>query len=229
MNTPDQWHGIVFTSPRAVQAVQAAVDTSVIAAKWSSKKVFAIHGETAAMIQNDLHLQPQETETVNAVELSNYIVECWQSHPWNRPLLFLCGDLRRDELPTRLQQHNIPFTELKVYKTLTGSQPFSLEGIVPSWLVFFSPSGVQSLQQILQAQHQQCSWTTQVKYAAIGETTAQAGDSFGLIKTLMTCSCCSFGACGCSGCKTNTTTPCRSNESRRWTEITLPRLCLQYQ
>lgn len=55
--------------------------------------------------------------------------------------VFVCGNLRREELPRILVKKNILYKEVEVYETLLVSKKFhqSFEGIL-----FFSPSGIQS-------------------------------------------------------------------------------------
>jgi uroporphyrinogen-III synthase len=99
----------------------------------------------------------------------------WRGSP-PRPLLFLCGDTRRDELPTCLAQHSVPLEELVVY---TSSSAATCDAVMlsaipaplasPAWLVFFSPRGVQAaLDGRLHLR-----WPG-ARRAAIGPTTAEA-------------------------------------------------------
>lgn len=58
-----------------------------------------------------------------------------------KEFLYLCGSMRRDELPEILKKQDIVIKELKVYATALNPKKFSrnFEGVL-----FFSPSGVQS-------------------------------------------------------------------------------------
>jgi hypothetical protein len=77
-----------------------------------------------------------------------------------KPLLFLCGNLRRDDLPTILRENAVPFDELEVYETsnedcnatavsatTTPESSTNRAPQEPCWVVFFSPSGVDSVRQ----------------------------------------------------------------------------------
>lgn len=57
------------------------------------------------------------------------------------PLVFFCGDKRRDELPDLLRQHNITVEELIVYETTVtpGQTEQEYDGVL-----FLSPSAVES-------------------------------------------------------------------------------------
>jgi uroporphyrinogen-III synthase len=92
-----------------------------------------------------------------------------------------------DELPTALLQAEVPFSELCVYETVAqppeggkkGSGESNNGGFTeisrpssPDWVVFFSPSGVDSfLQTYPYTEQESCIWRS-IKLAAIGETTA---------------------------------------------------------
>jgi len=91
------------------------------------------------------------------------------------PLLFLCGDRRRDDLPDRLAAEAIAFEELVVYEThprtdLTLPPPGD-----DTWLAFFSPSGLEAAQRAETEDD-----LADYHCVAIGPTTAEALESAGL-------------------------------------------------
>ncbi|XP_074153251.1 uroporphyrinogen-III synthase isoform X3 [Sminthopsis crassicaudata] len=104
--------------------------------------------------------------------------------PATLPLLFPCGTLKGEALPKMLKQKGIPLESLEVYQkvqhpTMQDSLKsyFSTQG-VPAGITFFSPSGLTySLPHI-----QELSGTSfdQIKFAAIGPTTARAIASAGI-------------------------------------------------
>ncbi len=67
------------------------------------------------------------------------------SGKWNRtqPLLYLCGNLRKDTLSDFWQNHQVPFTEAIVYKT-QFLHPV-IDASLHSCILFFSPSSVTSV------------------------------------------------------------------------------------
>jgi len=89
------------------------------------------------------------------------------------PILFLVGDKRRDIIPKRLSEENIPLEELLVYETTIAS---TFEGELDQvlnddndgeveWIVFFSPSGAEiALEKMKKIPHK-------IKVATIGPTT----------------------------------------------------------
>eukprot|EP01097_Dermamoeba_algensis_P000320 TRINITY_DN1113_c0_g5_i2.p1 TRINITY_DN1113_c0_g5~~TRINITY_DN1113_c0_g5_i2.p1 ORF type:complete len:196 (-),score=54.45 TRINITY_DN1113_c0_g5_i2:198-785(-) len=106
-------------------------------------------------------------------------------------VLYLCGNQRRNELPSFLSVNKIPFYELCVYETSSASfssfssfssstQSRLLSSQSPDligqrsdvWVCFFSPSGVNSISQ---SEEFKSIFTaeSQVRKAAIGKTTAE--------------------------------------------------------
>jgi uroporphyrinogen-III synthase len=87
----------------------------------------------------------------NAENLAKLIIERMGGlGPSAPPLLFLCGDKRRDTLPTLLNEAEIPFLELKVYETRAvpearGRVDAFLGSFEPDWVVLFSPSLASSV------------------------------------------------------------------------------------
>lgn len=117
----------IFTSKNAVRAVQDS--------GYDIKKCFCVGTTTKnVLVENGQNV----VETAqNASELAEIIVKKYKSDSF----LFFCGNLRRDELPHILQQHNISLEEQVVYTTNLNTKKFShnFDGVL-----FFSPSTVQS-------------------------------------------------------------------------------------
>nr|XP_020647157.1 uroporphyrinogen-III synthase isoform X3 [Pogona vitticeps] len=164
LSHPEQYCGLIFTSPRAVEAVKLCLG-------HNSKE------EVAA-----LGLVPQGEDCGNAEKLSGYI--CSRESPNSLPLLFPCGALKRETLPTVLRGKGIALECLTVYQTTQHpslqeslGNYFSQQGI-PASITFFSPSGVRyCLKQILKLSGDLIS---QIKFAAIGPTTAEAMTAEGI-------------------------------------------------
>jgi uroporphyrinogen-III synthase len=78
------------------------------------------------------------------------------------PVVFFCGNIRRDVLPQRLKELNIDFEELIVYDT-TETMPFTTQPY--DGILFFSPSAVRSFFSVNQLPPQTICF-------AIGQTTA---------------------------------------------------------
>ena len=117
----------IFTSKNAVKAIQ---DFGM-----NISNCFCVGENTKKLLQeHDLNV----VETAqNASDLAKTIIENYK----NESFLFLCGNLRRNELPDLLKQNNVDVKEKVVYKTHLKSNKFNrqFDGIL-----FFSPSGIQS-------------------------------------------------------------------------------------
>jgi uroporphyrinogen-III synthase len=138
--------------------LQSAVEKKA----WQDKPVYVVGPRTADAVR-ELGLTPIGAETGNAEALAQHIV---QQH-FEAPLLFLCGSRRRDVIPKQLQAAGTVFAELCVYEThlrtdLELPPPASI-----AWMVFYSPSGVEAMQQIGYD-------ASSIRKAAIGPTTAEA-------------------------------------------------------
>jgi len=155
---PEAYGGLIFTSPRAVEAVRRL--GSLLEA-WRRRPVYVVGPRTAAAAQ-ELGLQPRGETAGSGRELARLILQALRPE---RPLLFLCGARRRDELPTLLREEGLPLEELVVYDTRPSVPELPAEA--PDWVVFFSPSGLEAARRLPIAREQ-------VRVAAIGPTTAAA-------------------------------------------------------
>uniref|UniRef100_A0A5F7ZTP8 Uroporphyrinogen III synthase n=1 Tax=Macaca mulatta TaxID=9544 RepID=A0A5F7ZTP8_MACMU len=163
LSHPEDYGGLIFTSPRAVEAAQLCLE------KNNKTEVSKIGLDT-------------EGETCgNAEKLAEYICSRESSA---LPLLFPCGNLKREILPKALKDKGIAMESVTVYQTIPhpGIQGnlnsyYSQQG-VPASITFFSPSGLTySLKHIQELSGDNID---QIKFAAIGPTTARALAAQGL-------------------------------------------------
>ncbi|KAK9400776.1 uroporphyrinogen-III synthase [Crotalus adamanteus] len=180
---PEQYRGLIFTSPRAVEAVKLGLMDSCkkeawknyLREEWNTKPVYVVGKATAGLV-TEIGLNPQGEDCGNAEKLAEFI--CYREPSNSLPLLFPCGALKRETLPTMLKDKDIVLESVTVYQTSQHpdlqeslTNYFSQEG-VPAGIIFFSPSGVKyCLKQILTLSGDLIS---QIKFAAIGPTTAEA-------------------------------------------------------
>nr|XP_056706036.1 uroporphyrinogen-III synthase isoform X2 [Euleptes europaea] len=161
LSRPEQYRGLIFTSPRAVEALKLCLGNNCkeeawknfLGEKWNTKSVYVVGKATAGLV-GEIGLVPQGENCGNAEKLAGYI--CSREPSSSLPLLFPCGALKRETLPTILREKGIVLESLTVYQT--SQQPnlheslrnyFSQQG-VPASVAFFSPSGVKyCLKQIL--------------------------------------------------------------------------------
>ncbi|XP_027786199.2 uroporphyrinogen-III synthase isoform X3 [Marmota flaviventris] len=163
LSHPECYGGLIFTSPRAVEAVELCLKkdnkTEVweksLKEKWNAKSVYVVGNATASLGESPAF-----------------------------PLLFPCGNLKREILPKMLKDKGIQMESITVYQTIPhpGIQVnldsyYSKQG-VPASITFFSPSGLTySLKHIQELSGDSID---QIKFAAIGPTTAHALTAKGL-------------------------------------------------
>nr|XP_033796637.1 uroporphyrinogen-III synthase isoform X2 [Geotrypetes seraphini] len=181
LSSPDIYGGLIFTSPRAVEAVKLSLDnhkckevwTNSLREKWNSKSIYVVGKATASLVKT-IGITPQGEGSGNAEKLAEYI--CTRETSGSAPLLFPCGALKREVLPNILKEKNISMESLTVYQTAQHpsiqkslTNYFSQVG-VPESVVFFSPSGVKFCLEHIQ----KLSGNLINQFAAIGPTTADA-------------------------------------------------------
>lgn len=145
--------GLVLTSPRAASACCSVSSTGLDT--WKEKPVFVVGKATEHIVNVQLRLPCKGSDTGNADRLAELIISERKSFDNTKPLLFPCGNLKRDILPTKLAKAKIELECLTVYTT---EMKHSLKndfvrlqqskGIPPD-IVFFSPSGVDYVIPIL--------------------------------------------------------------------------------
>ena len=121
---------VVFTSMNAVESVKEYLPAKP---GW---KIFSMGQTTRELIQDFFGEENISGTADDAGKLADVIIEqCPQK------LIFFCGDQRRDELPEKLANKNIPIEEIVVYRTKLTSQKIAKEY---DGILFFSPSAVDS-------------------------------------------------------------------------------------
>ncbi|XP_043781987.1 uroporphyrinogen-III synthase isoform X3 [Cervus elaphus] len=152
LSHPEGYGGLIFTSPRAVEAVERCLqkDTKAevwkksLKEKWNAKSVYVVGNATASLV-NRIGLHTEGEACGNAEKLAEYICSRESS---TLPLLFPCGTLKREILPKMLTDKGIPLESVTVYQTIPHpgiqgnlSSYYTQQG-VPASITFFSPSGL---------------------------------------------------------------------------------------
>ncbi|XP_021922928.1 uroporphyrinogen-III synthase-like isoform X2 [Zootermopsis nevadensis] len=153
IKNPSLFSGLVFTSPRAVRAVACIKDAKSLLGGWQNHPVFVVGEGTSNVLKKLLHLNGKGSTTGNASALADEIFQSKYEHP----LLFPCGNLKRDELSTKLSSKHIRVIAVTVYQTHVHPQlEQRLDEIVlqnsgfPETVVYFSPSGMKYTIPILE-------------------------------------------------------------------------------
>ncbi|XP_006938327.2 uroporphyrinogen-III synthase isoform X2 [Felis catus] len=188
LSHPEGYGGLIFTSPRAVEAVELCLEkdnkTEVwkhsLKEKWNAKSVYVVGSATSSLV-NKIGLDTEGESCGNAEKLAEYI--CSRESP-ALPLLFPCGTVKGEILPKMLKDKGIPMESIIVYQKVPhpGIQVnlhsyYSQQGI-PASITFFSPSGLtHSLKHIQELSGDNIG---RIKFAAIGPSTARALAAQGL-------------------------------------------------
>jgi uroporphyrinogen-III synthase len=168
----DRYEALIATSPRVGTALKRLfADRKDLARAWQGTTAYAVGPKTAARLQT-VGADPKGADAGGAAALAHQIVE---DAP-DEDLLFLCGNRRRDTLPDRLRAEGVAFEEIVVYETRTRQDltlPPSRPTSGPTWIAFFSPSGLEAVEQAASVN------LREYRVAAIGPTTGGALEDAG--------------------------------------------------
>ena len=124
---PSNIENAIFTSQNAVKAIQDS--------RTKIQDCFCVGKKTKLLLQESGLNVIKMTEY--ASELADYLVKNHKNDSFH----FFCGNIRSDEIPSKLKENNITFEEIEVYKTTLNPKKFERNFDA---VLFFSPSGVRS-------------------------------------------------------------------------------------
>lgn len=124
---PSEVKNAIITSQNAVRSIQNS--------EFRIQNCFCVGGKTKALLEENGFRVIKMAEY--ASELADYLVKNHQNDSFH----FFCGNIRSDEIPTRLKENNIALREIEVYKTTLNPKKFERQFDA---ILFFSPSGVKS-------------------------------------------------------------------------------------
>lgn len=167
----EEYGALLATSPRVATALGRLFEERAdLMEAWRGRTAYAVGPKTARRLR-EVGLTPEGEEAGDAASLAARLIA---DEPAT-PLLFLCGNRRRETIPNRLEAADIPYDELVVYETNTR-RDLTLPSSQParsSWLVFFSPSGLEAVERAGVIN------LSNYRVAAIGPTTGGALDEAG--------------------------------------------------
>ena len=127
------FQNIIFTSQNTVKAFLQTVGAQNLAN--NKYTAFCVGEKTKSLLEeNDINVMEM---THYGAELAKILVN---KHP-NESFLFLCGDKRRNEIPSFLTKNKVIFKEQIVYQNNPNPITFSTDF---DGILFFSPSGIES-------------------------------------------------------------------------------------
>jgi uroporphyrinogen-III synthase len=124
---PSEVNNAIITSQNAVLAIQNSA--------FKIQHCFCVGKKTKSLLEENGFKVVKMTEY--ASELASYLVENHKNDSFH----FFCGNIRSDEIPSKLKENNINFKEIEVYTTTLNPKKFERQFDA---VLFFSPSGVRS-------------------------------------------------------------------------------------
>lgn len=119
-------------------------------------------GEKTKMLLEENGLKVTKM-TEYASELVEYLVKNHKNDTFH----FFCGNIRSDEIPSKLKGNNISFKEIVVYRTSLNPKKFERHFDA---VLFYSPSGVRSFVEVNKLNN--------AKAICIGTTTAEEAKKY---------------------------------------------------
>jgi uroporphyrinogen-III synthase len=144
---------VIFTSKNAVKSILK----SEFSNQLKTKKIFCVGQKTKQFLEKNDFIVQENADY--ASRLGQIIKEKYQDKSFS----FFSGNLRKDSLPTILNESNIKWNEVVVYKTALN--PIKIKKQIDG-ILFFSPSAVESYLTKNKLENQTC--------FCIGTTTAKA-------------------------------------------------------
>uniref|UniRef100_T1H6K5 Uroporphyrinogen-III synthase n=1 Tax=Megaselia scalaris TaxID=36166 RepID=T1H6K5_MEGSC len=176
---PEKYAGIIFTSPRSVDAVRGALGEDPNARMLCNYSVGEVTHNLVMSTLNQLFTKGKETG--NANNLSEFIKDGFDGNK-SLPFLFPCGNLRTDTLITKLSECGFQLDAFEVYETichpdLGENLKKALEEENVEFMAFFSPSGVNCTYEYFQKNNLSFNGK---KLIAIGPSTRKCIEGKGL-------------------------------------------------
>jgi uroporphyrinogen-III synthase len=169
----ERFDAVAFTSPRSARAVagraaERGVAASRVPAIWAAGP-----GTAEALGQRLGAVRRPDDSAVGDRGAAEVLAAALLADGIGGPVLFPCGDLRRNELPARLRVHGIAVEEIVCYRSvLAGESDARRAAERAQVLVVASPSVVDLLARA-------CPPETRPSLLAVGPTTAAAARASG--------------------------------------------------
>ncbi|CAG9830475.1 unnamed protein product [Diabrotica balteata] len=182
LNKASLYSGLIFSSPRCVQAVKLAFQEADIDIKdWQLKNNFVVGTATYTEALHSLGFECRGSDSGNAVNLLEYMKEV--VHDEDNLFLYPHGNLKSDTFSKVEEKRKIQVESVLVYDTIDNPNIEEEISVVtnnftetPEFMVFFSPSGLESSIKYLR----KLPLFESSKLIAIGPTTEAAIKSLSL-------------------------------------------------
>lgn len=162
---------VIFTSRNAVDNFfRLAMESKV--SMNPNMKYFCVSEQTANYLQKYIVVRKRKIFT--GARTASDLLEVIKKHK-NEKFIFPCSDLRREDIPTFLNENGYDWVEAIMYRTVAADLS-DLDEVTYDIIAFFSPSGIESLFHNFPNFKQ-----NNTRIAAFGPTTAKAVKDAGLI------------------------------------------------
>ncbi|XP_055688804.1 uroporphyrinogen-III synthase-like [Lutzomyia longipalpis] len=175
--------GIIFTSPRSVEAsLEALSHGNSLHSSWHTAHNYCVGPTTSQLVSSKLGLQCQGEDSGNAEVLSAYILEDMASKGFTKgTFLFPCGNLKLGILERKLQEGGFFVQPFEIYETICNPElEDDFEKNFPKeaeYLLFYSPSCVAFSLPILRKRREN---VEKLKFIAIGPSTKKSIEDAGI-------------------------------------------------
>ncbi len=165
MNLAAKGGTIVFSSPNAVKIMTKILPYDWNAEPADDRRVYCLQGATKLAVEEHMSRTRIAGTAASSKELAERIIADRNTST----VTFICGNIRRNELPNLLREQHIAVEEIVVYETV--ETPAALKGTYDG-LLFLSPSSARSFfSSNTPAAHTVCFAIGQTTAAALGELT----------------------------------------------------------
>uniref|UniRef100_A0A1B0D576 Uroporphyrinogen-III synthase n=1 Tax=Phlebotomus papatasi TaxID=29031 RepID=A0A1B0D576_PHLPP len=180
--------GILFTSPRSVEASFEALQGKDVHQSWQEAYNYTVGRTTCDLVSKKLNIQCSGEDSGNAEVLSDFILKDLAEKSITKgTFLFPCGNLKLGILEKRLQEGGFIVQPIEIYETVCNpalgeeiDTKFSNEA---QYLLFYSPSCVNFTLPLLKDRGYDLQ---KYKFLAIGPSTKKAIEEEG-IEVFKTC------------------------------------------
>ncbi len=174
LNHRERYGSLALTSPRAAAAVAERIRACAISWVGRTPRVWAVGAATAEALQGSLgSVQGSFPEPNADMGAAERLARVMLSAGAAGPVLFPCGENRRDELPAILRSNGLVVDEVICYRMVLASLEQARAAVSGASIVLVaSPSVVQLLVEA-------CPASTRPALVAIGPSTAAAARSAG--------------------------------------------------
>jgi uroporphyrinogen-III synthase len=166
-----RYAAVAFTSPRAAVA---------FGQRWGSigpdslPPVWAAGRQTASALQQLAStVRTAPDDEVGRIGAAAAVAAAMLREGIAGPVLFPCGEIRRDELPTRLRQEGVEVDEVVCYRSVVASDDAAREAVRRAGILIVASPSVAELLARASAS------TSRPSLLAVGPTTAAAARAVG--------------------------------------------------